>query len=115
MMAFRSPSDTGFECEFCLHENDPLFPCKQCIKSGGKKLLFTEKIPMPPVKPPKEEFKKCVHYNAADKENPVLTFAEKLKEYAFECDVSFGFGKEHYTKAVAVVDIDRLVEEMTEG
>ena len=55
MMVFRSSSDTGFECEFCLHENDPLFPCKQCIKSGGKKLLFTEKIPMPPVKPPKDE------------------------------------------------------------
>ena len=61
------------------------------------------------------QFKTCVHYNAVDKENPVLTFAEKLKEYAFECDVSFGFGKEHCTKAVAVVDIDRLVEEMTEG
>ncbi|MCI5904592.1 MAG: DUF3310 domain-containing protein [Oscillospiraceae bacterium] len=61
MMAFRSSSDTGFECEFCLHENDPLFPCKQCIKSGGKKLLFTEKIPMPPVKPPKEETNRPLH------------------------------------------------------
>ena len=44
----------------------------------------------------------------------VREFAEKLKEYAFECDVSFGFGEEHCTKAVAVVDIERLVEEMTE-
>ena len=45
----------------------------------------------------------------------IKEFAENLKQQAFSCDVSFGFGKEHYTKAVAVVDIDRLVEEMTEG
>lgn len=54
-MVYREPSDTGFECEFCLHENDHLFPCNKCLNRGGKKLLFTEKIPMPPVKPPKEE------------------------------------------------------------
>ena len=45
----------------------------------------------------------------------IKEFAEKLKQQAFPCDVSFGFGKEHYTKAVAAVDIDRLFEEMTEG
>ena len=44
----------------------------------------------------------------------IKEFAEKLKQQAFPCDVSFSFGKEHYAKAVAVVDIDRLVEEMTE-
>ena len=45
----------------------------------------------------------------------IKEFAEKLKQQAFSCDVSFGFGKEHFAKAVAVIDIDRLVEEMTEG
>ena len=45
----------------------------------------------------------------------IKEFAEKLKQQAFPCDVSFGFGKEHYTKAVAAVDIDRLFEKMTEG
>lgn len=59
--------------------------------------------------------KRCAHYNAADKENPIVTFAKELKECAFECDVSFGFGKERYTSAVAVIDIDNLVKEMTEG
>lgn len=39
-------------------------------------------------------------------------FAERLKESAFECDVSFGFGREHYTEAVTVVEIDNLVKEM---
>lgn len=40
---------------------------------------------------------------------------ERLKKSAFECDVSFGFGREHCTEAVAVVDIDNIVKEMTEG
>lgn len=44
----------------------------------------------------------------------IKEFAEKLKQQAFECDVSFGLGKEHYTKAVAVIEIDKIVEEMTE-
>jgi hypothetical protein len=51
-----------------------------------------------------------MHYNQAIKE-----FAERLKESAFDCDVSFGYGREHYTEAVAVVEIDNLVKEMTEG
>ena len=45
----------------------------------------------------------------------IKEFAEKLKQQAFSCDVSFGFGEEHCTKAVAVIDIDRLFEKMTEG
>ena len=44
-----------------------------------------------------------------------IEFAEKLKQQAFECDIYHRFGKEHFAKAVAVVDIDRLAEEMTEG
>jgi hypothetical protein len=39
-------------------------------------------------------------------------FAERLKQSAFDCDVSFGYGKEHYTEAVAVVEIDNLVKEV---
>lgn len=37
------------------------------------------------------------------------------EDSADECDVSFGFGREHYTEAVAVIKIDNLVKEMTEG
>lgn len=39
-------------------------------------------------------------------------FAERLKKSAFDCDVSFGFGREHYTEAVTVFEIDNLVKEM---
>lgn len=38
-----------------------------------------------------------------------------MKQSAFDCDVSFGYGKEHYTEAVAVIEIDDLVKEFTEG
>ena len=48
------------------------------------------------------------------KAEAIKEFAERLKASAFECDVSFGFGREHYTEAVAVVEIDNLVKEMTE-
>ena len=49
------------------------------------------------------------------KSEAIKAFAERLKESAFECDVSFGFGKEHYTRVVSVIEIDNLVKEMTEG
>ncbi len=49
------------------------------------------------------------------KKEAVKEFAEKLKEAVFECDVSFGYGREHYTEAVAVIEIDRLVKEMAGG
>jgi hypothetical protein len=49
------------------------------------------------------------------KAEAVKEFAERLKENKIDIDVSFGYGKEHYTEAVAVVEIDRLVKEFTEG
>ena len=42
----------------------------------------------------------------------IKEFADRLKESAFDCDVSFGYGREHYEKAVAVIQIDNLVKEM---
>ena len=56
------------------------------------------------------------HKNTLEKAKvqAIKEFAERLKESAFECDVSFGFGREHYTKAVTVIEIDNLVQEMTE-
>ena len=44
----------------------------------------------------------------------IKEFAARLKESAFACDVSFGYGKEHCEEAVTVLEIDRLVKEMTE-
>ena len=41
-------------------------------------------------------------------------FAERLKESAFACDVSFGYGREHCEEAVTVLEIDNLAKEMTE-
>lgn len=41
----------------------------------------------------------------------VREFANKLKEQAFNCDISFGLGSQHIRQAVAIDDIDNLVKE----
>ena len=48
------------------------------------------------------------------KADAIREFAEKLKESAFVCDVTFGYGREHCEEAVSVIEIDNLVKEMTE-
>lgn len=42
----------------------------------------------------------------------VREFANKLKKQAFECDISFGLGSQRIRQAVALDDIDELVNEM---
>ena len=42
----------------------------------------------------------------------IKEFAERLKENEIDIDVSYGYGREHYTKAVATAVIDNLVKEM---
>lgn len=48
------------------------------------------------------------------KSGAIKEFAERLKKEAFECDVTFDFGREHCTEAVATIEIDRLTKEMTD-
>lgn len=45
------------------------------------------------------------------REDAVREFVKKLKEQAFECDISFGLGSQRIRQAVAVDDIDNLVKE----
>lgn len=54
-------------------------------------------------------------WNRRAENGKIKEFAERLKKEAFECDVSFGYGKECYTEAVTTIEIDRLTKEMTEG
>jgi hypothetical protein len=64
----------------------------------------------------RKELSKALRYDRGQYEkgyaDGVREFAERLKQSAFDCDVSFGYGKEHYTKAVAVIEIDNLVKEV---
>ena len=46
------------------------------------------------------------------REDAVREFVKKLKEQAFECDISFGLGSQHIRQAVAVDDIDKAVNEL---
>lgn len=50
---------------------------------------------------------------AEEREKAIKEFALRLKKSSFPCDVSFGYGREHFTEAVAVLEIDNLAEEMT--
>lgn len=45
------------------------------------------------------------------KAEAIKEFAERLKENTIDVDVSYGYGREHYTEAVAVIEIDNLVKE----
>ena len=64
----------------------------------------------------KEELIKALQYDRQQYKkgyaDGVREFAGRVKKSAFDCDVSFGFGKECYTEAVAVVEIDNVLKEM---
>lgn len=61
------------------------------------------------------DFEDLQEYIRKEKSEAIREFSEKLKQQAYECDIYSRFGKEHFAKAVAVIDIERLVEEMAEG
>lgn len=66
----------------------------------------------------KEELIKALRYDreqyAKGYADGVREFAEKLKQSAFDCDVSLGYGNGCYVKAVTTIEIDNLAKE-TEG
>ena len=61
------------------------------------------------------DFEDLQEYIRKEKSEAIREFSEKLKQQAYECDIYGRFGKEHFAKAVAVIDINRLVDEMTDG
>ena len=48
----------------------------------------------------------------AERAEAIKEFAKRMKESEIDIDVSFGYGRECYTKAVATIEIDNLVKEM---
>lgn len=50
-------------------------------------------------------------YIKKQKAEALKEFVEKLKESKIDVDVSFGYGREHYTEAVAVIEIENLLKE----
>lgn len=53
-----------------------------------------------------------LHYNEA-KTEAIKEFADRLKALdRLDIDVSYGYGREHYTEAIAVNLIDNLIKEM---
>lgn len=110
--------------------NNPFLTCEGCyLEKVGCCSIVIKTHALDIIKRQKAEIERLQGYNEnlltanTELSNEILDikteaikeFAERLKKSAFDCDVSFGYGKEHYTEAVAVVEIDNLVKEMTEG
>ena len=75
--------------------------------SANYKLLYED------LKDENLETIKCIKQAIEEaKTEAIKEFAERLKESEIDIDVSFGYGRECYTKAVTTIEIDNLVKEM---
>ena len=100
-------STACFECPFRL---TPYTACKTLAEKQAIDLINRQKEEIERLK--KYYFTHDYHecHNEAIKE-----FAERLKESAIDADVYSGYRKELFEKAVTVIEIDRILQEMTEG
>jgi signal recognition particle GTPase len=118
--------------EICTSEgtkcgNCPYF-CDGCVEDGYRSKPMRDALDL--IKRQKAEIerlqnhikntfenltKQCVEHEIKTvKSEAYRELAEKLKENTLEVDVSYGYGKEHYTEVVAVVEIDNTLKELTE-
>lgn len=87
------------KCEHCIYRKNCQFLAKhKKVKVSGCTAFVSE-----------------VDFVKKAKAEAVREFAERLKEQAFECDISFGLGSQRIRQAVAVDDIDNLVNELVKG
>ena len=113
--------------ECCIAPNCgecPIFNNKEIRKVPGRCIVTLEKDALDLINRQKEEIERLEksfsfdfdnfesEYDSKIKGEAVKEFAERLKEHKIDVDVSFGYGKEVYTEAVAVIEIDNLVKEM---
>ena len=90
--------------------------CKESIAALSWDLINRQKAEIEKLKKDKYRLNKALNqsedYRIIAKSEARREFAESLKEREIEVDVSFGYGREHYTGAVPTVEIDRLLKEM---
>ena len=103
---------TIHSCKFCPCNSG--IECNKKLNEGTLDLINRQKAEIEKLKNTDFQVEVSSRLEKEIRAEAIKEFSEKLKQQAFECGVSFGFGKEHYTKAVAVFDIEKLVEEMTE-
>ena len=105
-------------CKDCVGHRFPYPVCKQQVAKDALYLINRQKANIDRLKKEliEQQLKNNLLYETAKeaKAEAIKEFAERLKQSAFACDVSFGFGREHCEEAVTVLGIDNLVKEMTE-
>ena len=93
-------------CKECMYRENK--PCQENLIRDALCLINRQKAEI-------ERLRynlKAVLDERADHSDAINEFAERLKENKIDIDVSFGYGREVYTEAVAVIEIDNLVKEM---
>lgn len=106
-------------CKDCaFRDMDRGFTCKKNVSKAAIDLINRQNAKIARLKKEliEQQLKNNLLYET-EKEirtEAIKEFAERLKQYAFACDVSFGYGREHCEEAVTVLEIDNLVKEMTE-
>lgn len=98
----------GYYCIEC-----PLIGTHNCITQMSENAINLIRRQKAEIEEQDQAIINALHYMKEIRVEAIKEFAERLKQSAFDCDVSFGYGREHYTEAVAVVEIDNLVKEMT--
>lgn len=114
-------SKADYNCDMCCDNNENCDGdyCEKIISQSALNLINRQKelleMAEKAMKIANEDADLMRKQYECVKSEAIREFSEKLKQQAYECDIYSRFGKEHFAKAVAVIDIERLVEEMTEG
>jgi hypothetical protein len=97
----------GKYCNTCAYQHE-----NECVISLSRNALDLINRQKAEIESLNEKEQVLIFQLYEERKKAIKEFAERLKKSAFDCDVSFGFGKEHYTKVVTVIEIDDLVKEM---
>lgn len=107
----------------CCKIKTPPYKCEECpLLRGTSNSCISEckELAYDLINRQKEEIEnknrqieELVSFQRLCERKAIKEFTLRLKKSSFPCDVSFGYGREHCTEAVAVFEIDNLAEEMT--
>ena len=98
-------TNDSLSCKCCPYNELKSPNCINTLRSDAFDLIKRHKEEI-------EQFANIGKMYSEVRAEAIREYAGKLKESAFDVDISFGYGKICYDKAVAVLEIDNLVKEM---